>query len=311
LIENNNTENMTKQSVSVIIPSTCETRRQASLFRAIDSVQSQECINAKILVIVNGDRVDSHLFERLKAAEGLEVHRLSEGSYPLAVRYGRSVVTTDYFSYLDDDDEYLPGALKVRVTPMIAEPQIDFVATNGYRSLNDVDQLALDETSDIEKDPLGSLLRRNWLASCGGLFRTTRVTLDYFNPDVRASEWTYLAFRLSQSLRMKFVNVPTFRIHDSPQSLSKSLKWVTENELKTIEKMISLKPKASLLSILLKHRSDALHGLADIHRKLGNYSLAWRFHLSSLRASGWSHLWFTRKLLLPSLRRDARESSGE
>jgi glycosyltransferase involved in cell wall biosynthesis len=301
---------MSNVSISVIIPTTCEARRETSLFRAIDSVRSQEGVNPLILVIVNGDRVDLRAFERLKTTEGLSIHRLSEGNFPLAVRYGRSVVTAEYFSFLDDDDEYLPGALKVRVTPLINGPQIDFVATNGYRRLNDVDHLALDETSEIEKDPHGALFKRNWLASCGGLFRTTSVTLDYFDPDVKASEWTYLAFRLSQGLRMKFLNVPTFRVYDSPQSLSKSLKWITD-EVKTIEKMISLESTASLLTILRARHSDALHGLADLHRNLGNYALAWSFHLRSLRASGWHYLLFTRKLLLPNMRRDTRLSQEE
>jgi len=112
-------------------------------------VRSQEGVIPLVLVIVNGDRVDSRVFEGLKTMQGVVIHRLSEGNFPLALRYGRSVVTAEYFSFLDDDDEYLPGALKVRVTPLINEPQIDFVATNGYRRLNDVDHLALDETSEI------------------------------------------------------------------------------------------------------------------------------------------------------------------
>jgi glycosyltransferase involved in cell wall biosynthesis len=272
-----------------------------SLLRAISSAQRQEGVDTRILTIVNGDRVDQAMFEKLESIEGLEVHRLSIGSYALAVEYGRSIVTTDYFSFLDDDDEYLPKALKVRVAPMIDESWIDFVATNGYRNLHGEDQLALDDTADIERDPLLSLLRRNWLASCGGLFRTTTVTSDYFDRDVAGMEWTYLAFHLLQKLRVKFIDVPTFRVNDTHGSLSKSVTWLL-NEVNTIEKMIGLKPNESLLPILFKHRCAALHEAADLHRKSGNYYLAWRFHLSSLRQpSGWKYIWFTRRLLLPNI----------
>jgi glycosyltransferase involved in cell wall biosynthesis len=295
-----------KPSVSVIIPTTCESRRQTSLLRAISSAQGQEGVDAKIFAIVNGDRVDLTLFEKLKSIEGLEVHRLSIGSYAQAVVYGRSVVRTDYFSFLDDDDEYLPKALRVRVAPMIDESWIDFVATNGYRNLQGEDQPAFRDTADIEQDPLMSLLQRNWLASCGGLFRTATVTSHYFDRDVAGTEWTYLAFHLLQKLRVKFIDVPTFRVNDTPGSLSKSVTCqLSETQVNTIDKMIGLNPNTSLLPILFKHRSAALHEAADVHRKSGNYYLAWRFHLSSLRHhSGWKYIWFTRRLLLPNISPD-------
>ena len=45
-------------------------------------------------------------------------------------------------------------------------------------------------------DPLRALVIENWLASCGGLFRSDRVSIDYFDGVTRHYEWTFLAYSL-------------------------------------------------------------------------------------------------------------------
>src|SRR5262249_24461870 len=150
-----------------------------------------------------------------------------------------------------------------------------------------------------ESEPLQALLRRNWLASCGAAFRSATVTLDYFDGETRYCEWTLLAFRLAMNLSLKFLDVPTFRIHATPHSLSKSTRCLTD-EIVAIDKMLAIKPPVSLLPVLTRLRCAALHAVADFHREQGNYRLAWKFHLDSIRhPHGWKHLLFTRKLFFP------------
>jgi glycosyltransferase involved in cell wall biosynthesis len=291
-----------KPTVTVIIATTCTASRKIALVRAVDSVLGQTGIDLNLAVIVNGRNVDHALFKSLKSIPSVSIHYLEQPSYPAAMRYGRSLVTTDYFSYLDDDDEYLAGALKTRVMAMTDDTKIDFVVTNGYRHVDGQDVPFLDDTDQIERLPIHTLLRRNWLASCGGLFRASTVTLDYFDADNHDYEWTYLAFQLSLNLCLKFINVPTFRINDSPNSLSKSVGWLN-SEITMIDKMIALNPPSSLLPVLYELRCAALHTSSDLHRNSGEYRLAWKFHLASLKyASGWKHLAFTRKLLFPRVK---------
>src|SRR4051794_10798550 len=106
-------------SVSVIIPTTCEAHRCSSLQRAIASVQSQQGVAVKVIVVVNGARVDPSCYQQLQRMPGLKVSYRSEGSAPLAQHAGRLLVDTEYFAFLDDDDEYLAGALEARVQPML------------------------------------------------------------------------------------------------------------------------------------------------------------------------------------------------
>src|SRR5690348_6425889 len=105
--------------ISVIIPTTCETRRWASLRRAISTAASQENVSTEVIVIVNGDRVDPECFKQLRGMHNLKVVIQKEGSLPLALRYGRSLVSSPFFCFLDDDDEYLPGGLWQRLQPML------------------------------------------------------------------------------------------------------------------------------------------------------------------------------------------------
>ncbi|MEO5814767.1 MAG: glycosyltransferase family A protein [Gemmatimonadaceae bacterium] len=287
--------------VTVIIASSCEAKREAAIWRAVESAVAQECITVDLQVVVNGQRFDTALFERLKADARIAVSYLDAGSYPAAVLHGRTLVTNPFFAYLDDDDEFLPGALRMRIAPMLEDASVDFVATNGYLNADDGtgDLIAYRPSPDIEREPVRELLRANWMQNCGHLFRTSSVTLDYFDGTTKYYEWTLLAFKLSQRLRMKFIDHPTYRKHDSPESLYKSA-GVVEGSIVVLDMLAAMNDSPSLRSTLSRLRCSAFHATSDFHRVAGNYSQAWKFHLRSLgHVSGWRHLPYTRKLLLP------------
>ena len=288
-------------SVTVIIASSCEAKREAAIWRAVGSALAQDCVNVDLVVVVNGQRYNPALFERLTTDSRLSVSYREEGSYPAAVLHGRTLVANEFFAYLDDDDEFLPGALRTRVAPMLEDSSIDFVATNGYLDAGDGkgDVIAYRPSPDIEREPLRELLRANWMQNCGNLFRTSSVTLDYFDGKTKYYEWTLLAFKLSQRLRMKFIDEPTYRKHDSPESLYKSA-GVVEGSIVVLDMLAAMNESPSLARTLTRLRCSALHATSDYYRVAGNYAKAWKFHLQSLaRLAGWRHLPYTRKLILP------------
>jgi glycosyltransferase involved in cell wall biosynthesis len=289
-------------AVTVIIASSCEAKREPAIWRAVESALAQDGVNVDLQVVVNGQRFDKTLFGRLKADPRITVSYREEGSYPAAVLYGRTLVTTEFFAYLDDDDEFLPGALRTRVAPMLEDASVDFVATNGYVNANDGkgDVIAYRPSADIEREPLRELLRANWLPNCGNLFRTSSVTLDYFDGKTKYYEWTLLAFKLSQRLRLRFIDQPTYRKHDLPESLYKS-PGVAEGSIVVLDMLAAMNESPSLRGQLAELRCRAYHTMSDVHRVAGNYAKAWNFHLRSLgHPSGWRHLPYTRKLLLPT-----------
>src|SRR3954471_16872615 len=124
---------MSRPAITVVIPTTCEAKRADAIRRGVAGVLDQEGVDVFVVMVVNGKRFDPALVQELRRFdERLSVHMLDEPSYPAACLHGRTLVTTEFFAYLDDDDEFLPGALRTRFAPMLEDPSVDFVATNGF-----------------------------------------------------------------------------------------------------------------------------------------------------------------------------------
>lgn len=207
--------------VTVIIPTAGYRDRSDSLFRAIESVLSQESVDARVLVVLNGTSYCLEVRARLEHDRRISLHYVPLGSLPNAVYEGRKCVSSRYFAFLDDDDEYLPGALVERISAM--RVGADVVASNGYRvSASGNRNLIFTAFSENEAAPLLGLAKGNWLASCGGLYRTASVCENYFSDIPKYFEWTWLAIRLSLDKKIVFLDMPTFVVNDTSGSLSKT-----------------------------------------------------------------------------------------
>lgn len=292
-----------RATVSVIIPTSCEARRWPSLQRAIDTARDQEQVDVSLIVVVNGDRVVQQNVDQLRRMAGVTVLYQAQGSAPLAQLLGRQTVRTDFFCFLDDDDEYLPGALRTRLAPMLDDPQLAFVATNGWRNVAGRDRLAVSCGDAVRVDPLYALCNENWLASCAGLYRSASVPTAYFEAPAPYFEWTYLAYKLALALPMAWLDEPTFRINDTPTSLSKSTAYRTA-EAGVLLRVLALRPPAPVAAAVGRKIGSTFHDLADDNVELGSLGPAWRYHLLSLRHPGrWRYLLYSRKLLTLALRK--------
>lgn len=283
--------------INVIIPTTCEARRWSSLKRAISSVTSQKNVDVDVIIVVNGTRFDPGCYKELRNMPGLTVVYQEEGNLPLAVKLARSLVTAPFFAFLDDDDEYFPGTLWSRLQPLLVDETVGYVASNGYRCIGNQDVQDITNIEAVQRDPLCALIRENWLASCGGLYRSVSVTEDYFDGRTRYFEWTLLAFKLASTLKMVFVDAPTYRIHDSPSSLSKSEAY-REAEVGVLNQILALELPANVKSGLRIKLGKAYHSLSNYYRQEGELKRAWSYHLTSLRyPEGLRYLTYTRRLL--------------
>ncbi len=287
---------MDRARINVIIPTMGEAARRVSLTRAIESVLSQGGVAVELIVVVNGTRYDPALLAALRADARLQVIYQEEGSLPAALRLGRLHVTGEFFSFLDDDDEYLPDALQTRVAHLRADPELDVVATNGWRAAPG-DEPYLDDPRDINTDPFAAMIRRNWLASCGGLYRSCAIHTDYFDGNTKHFEWTLLAFRiLLAGHKTLFVDVPTYRVYDSPDSLSKSLAY-QRAAVGFLEYLLSLQPPQRIHRALRRKLTVAHHDLSSQFLQEKDRGNAWRYHFKCLTGPGaWHYLAYTRRL---------------
>jgi glycosyltransferase involved in cell wall biosynthesis len=295
-----------RPAITVVIPTTCRTVRADMLRRAICSAEDQSGVDVHVTVVVNGPHYDSDLLAELQSREHLQVEIRPTPGLPAAIRHGRSTVRTPYFSFLDDDDMLLPDALLTRARVLIDE-EVDVVATNGLAGTGPFIQ----QTTGVEEDPLGALLRGNWLASCGALFRTASVGLDLFDGRTHHYEWTMLAFRLARAgLRIRFLDVPTYRIFVTENSQSRADAYFRA-EPRFLESLMQYEMEPRHRRALHRKYLGSLHSLAERCVRKGDISAAWQNHLRSMAGSqGLKYIVFTRHLLLPSARWAAAQLTG-
>lgn len=299
--EGGNVAQAVMPQVTAIVPTLAERTRREGLLRAIDSLRSASSERLRILVVVNGSRFDPETVSLLRDSPDVEVVQVEIGSLPYAIEVGRGLVETPYFCFLDDDDEYLPGAIDLRLRALESEPEADLVVTNGQRCDGKRSSAALRPLDDVSRDPLSSLFEGNWLASCGGLFRSDRVTRGMFTEINAYTEWTWIAFRLArEGKRVAVLDVPTFRINETVGSASKSDAY-RRAFLVLYRKMLDAGLPKELERSVKGRISDAWHDLAVVELNRGNRAEAWRYHLASLQSMyGLRYLMFTRRLVAPS-----------
>jgi hypothetical protein len=285
--------------VTVIIATLGDERRANTIFRAIDSVQRSGVV-ANVIVVVNGNRFSPALLERLRSAPGVQCEQLAVGSLPLSLKHGRSLVTTEFFAFLDDDDEVLDDALRVRLDVLRANPHLAFVATNGLWHLESgwVPRVTL-SAARIEADPLGSLLIENWMTSASGLYRSSLVPTTVLDGMPPYLEWAYLAFKLASRVPFRFLDAATFRLHDTQGSLSKTDGYFV-GIVVALERILQL-PLSSAIRAGLRRRLGAAHHTLSMRRlETGDMAGAWRHHCLSLIQPGRSrYVLYTRKFCLP------------
>ena len=286
-------------SITIIIPTLCEAARRDALLRAIASIQAAGAAPVRILVVVNGQRFDAGLLAALRARGDIDVLQIAEGSATRAQLAGRKAVATAFFSFLDDDDEYLPGALDLRLDLLRAHPQADVAVTNGYLTHGGSDELLYSRLDKVGADPLAELFQQNWLASCNNLMRSASVTVAHFEAALPYMEWTWLAFRLAlEGKRPVVSNVPTFRYHNTPGSLSKSASYLS-SRVALYEHMLALAPPAAIRTTLKRRLCSAWHEISVAEQQDGRRRAALHAHLMSMSRhwSGLKFLPFSRHLL--------------
>ena len=287
--------------VTAIICTMAEQKRLSSLLHAIDSLQSATSSPLQITVVVNGQRRSPEVMAALEKIPSIKIISLTVASLTASRLAGRQSVDTPYYCFLDDDDEYLPKAIDLRLEPMLKNDLIDFVISNGYRHTSEKDKICLHNLEQASSAPFHALYKENWLTSCGFLFRSDSIGVDYFEDLHAYVEWTWLAFKLClHQKKGVVVDVPTFRIHDTPDSASKSSAY--GDAIHTLYlRMLERQPPADIAKIIRQRMGANLHSKADASRRKGLLSEAWQLHLRSLLCpGGLRYLPFSRHLLMAS-----------
>jgi len=298
--------------VSVIIPTMATPVRAESLTRAINSIRTSSSQPVKIIIVVNGNKYDMHLLKWIDAQPDIFLHRQEMPSAPEAIRSGRALVSTEYFSTLDDDDEYLNGAIDLRLSELRKSPQTAVVVTNGYRNRKGLDEPCYKSLADIPTRPLLALMEIPWLNSANAMYRSAAVGIDYFENSHPYAEWTWLAFSLAMhEKQFAAIDTPTFRINDTSDSLSKSQAYDQAYE-SLFERMLAERPPVRVVNKIRQKMGSMYHQYADRLLNEGDRVGALRWHVRSLaQPSGFRYLSFTRRLFFQRHKHTSRASRNE
>lgn len=285
---------------SVIIATLASSKRTDSLKKAISSVRKASIHDVQIIAVINGNRYDGALCQWIKRQDDIQFVYVSKPSLPNAILKGRELVETPFFSILDDDDEYLPDAIDMRINMLVNHSACDLVVSNGYVNTMQGDTIFYNNLKRVQSDPLQSLLKANWLASCGALFRTSSFGAPFFADYHPYAEWTWIAFKLGMDNKeIVILDKPTFRINNSTESLSKSVAY-KNTYFSLFPKMLEKQPPPDIAKLIKKKIGAAFHDKSDNELKTGEYSKAMQSHLKSLCYPGWwRYIAFTRKFTTP------------
>lgn len=283
--------------VTIILPTLAEPNRKELIMRAVRSIRESSLERIQILVIVNGARFDPSVCTWLRQQPDIRVEQISQGSLPLAIFHGRKLVETEYFGFLDDDDEYLRGSTDRKLEALRGCPSSDLAISNGFRARKDEKEKFHPAISEVVGDPLKSLFRRNWLASCGGIFRSSTVRAELFTDLHPYAEWTWLAFQVSMhNLKILTLDEPGFVIYDTPGSLSKSADF-RSSYFGLYRRMLLENPPKAVSGIIREKIGAAWHDCSVDALAKGQRFNAINYHVRSLFSrGGLRYLSYTRRL---------------
>lgn len=290
-------------AVTIIIPTCGRRDRAGSLQAAIASALGQEGVCVTVLVVLNGGGRDAAVERTLRSDPRIALLDREVASLPGALAAGRAAVRTPWFASLDDDDLFLPGALRLRVEALESRSDCAAVITNGYQRDASGDAIHMVCGHQVHADPVRAMLARNWLLPGSWLCRTDRVGVDVFREMPEFLECTYLALRLATEHRIVWLDTPTviYRV-GSPGAASRSRAFVT-GQVQGLRRVLALHLPGDVRRVLRQRVAGAYHTAADHERRTGALRDAWRWHARSLlQPSGWRYVPFTRHLLRDSLR---------
>lgn len=269
-------------SVTTIIRTAAAPERAGLLERALASVFAQEGVDSHCVVVVNGPHADPAIVARLQNDPRITCIVDYQAGKPEATAIGRLAVRTEFFTFLDDDDEFLPGGLALRARVLRENPELVCVATNGEYLRDGELEHVFRKSTRIAKDYAGLVLRhRNWLASCGGTFRSDRVGIEYFLDLPPHREWTLIAYRIASHLPVRFLDVATYRVHSTPQSQSKTQTYV-ESGVDVARAMMAWNTRPARIPAILRCENDAYRLACSYHRVMGDIARAWHYYRKSI-----------------------------
>jgi len=252
--------------VSVVIPS----YRSASVVgAAIDSVLAQDYPIHELIVVEDEEVTDSPT-ARLCATYGDRVRYVTSphGGASTARNRGAACTTGEWLAFLDADDVWEPGKLRVQMESLAANSDAAFCVTAARcwsTSRNEFQTLAYDGSLD-PREIQRALLIRNIFAGINSSIVMSRRAFDAIGgfASGKACEDRRLALALFEHYRAVILNEPLIRQQPGPASWRNPDKHRAE-QIRLIEDYADLFERLDPSGRLLRRAIARMHERAGMH----------------------------------------------
>jgi glycosyltransferase involved in cell wall biosynthesis len=225
--------------VSIVMPAY---NSAGTISGAIQSCLDQTYKNVEVVVIDDGSKDDTATI----ASQMPRTRVLSQANSGVSVARNRGIQESqgEIVALLDADDALLPECITARA-PHLEDPGVAacvgafyIVDEHGVRQPNRDEKEAAPETNLVRE-----VMRRNWGATCGALFRREAVLeIGGFDPSLRGCEDWDLLIRLCARYRFAYDPVPRAEYRVVQGSLSRDMKGMYDSALAVMRKNRKLSP---------------------------------------------------------------------
>lgn len=295
---------MSNEQVTVIIPTLCNRERSFELNRAIESVRKQQNINVAIIVVVNGNKADLSLLATIKGLRDVVVLQIEQPNVSIARYTGLLHSSTPYFLFLDDDDELYPNAIERMLAKFnSSEHEIGLVISDAYNEGYNRNIGFISDPAIIESCPLEALVTENWLVIQATLFKRAIVPDNLFDLEAKYNECTLLAFKIALSnIKISILNEPLVRIHNTPNSASKSNDFLV-SDIEIINFILSMNLPDLIRKKMRRKLANAYHNISVYYLDNNKIMPSFITHLQSLiYPGGRQYLSYTRHIFLKAIK---------
>ena len=193
---------------------------EQTIGRALESVVNQKFNLLEVIVIDDGSRDRTPEIVREYAARDLRIHLVRQrNAGPARARnVGVEMASSDFVTFLDADDEFLPGYFDVMTKFIHSHPNIDIYHPNllVVRSVGDV--TIFDRNFAPVSYSLGELLEECVIAIGGASIRRMLLsTLGGFREGVHCEDYDLMLRALAQGARPLFLPTPLYVYHQENQ----------------------------------------------------------------------------------------------
>lgn len=275
---------MSKDLVSVIIPTY---NRSKMLIKAITSVQKQTYKNIEIIVVDDGSTDDTKRVVKKINDKRVKYFYKRNGGPSASRNLGLKHSKGEFITFLDDDDEYIPGKIEKQVSFLQKNPQLGFCYSNMIVVYKNQRSLLLNETKkntyiNLLLDGTGSFVTTQTIF----IRRKVYTKVGFFDWKVEPAEDYDYSLRCAKMFNFGYINKPLtlYYLHD--RNITGNPKYILKGiSLTRLRHLITLDIESITKNLIQSYKWNYEHHLGRVLYYNGDLKTSRIYFLKSMKTN--------------------------